>query len=84
MDNDLYFSSTSSNILNTKTPPIKSLNTKIKRSLSSSRRNSFKFNDDDNDILSPALKYDMDSTPSKKIKLRPLLSSNKKKNFRSS
>ena len=82
MDNDLNFSSTSSNnILYTKTPPIKSLNTKIKRSLSSSRRNSFKLNDDDNDILSPALKYDMDSTPSKKIKLRPLLSSNKKKNI---
>jgi hypothetical protein len=66
-------------MLKLKTPPVRGLDASATRILSNKRVDIF--SNDNTEDFSPALKYNMNSTPSKKIKLRPLKSSSKKTKF---
>ena len=72
MEGSTLFASASSSTLNVKTP-LQSLNPK--RVLTSNGKQSVGRR---NGKISPALKYNLDTTPSKKVKLKPLMSSSKK------
>ena len=72
MEGNTLFASASSSTLNVKTP-LQSLNPK--RVLTSNGKQSVGRR---NGKISPAFKYNLDTTPSKKVKLKPLMSSNKK------
>ena len=66
-------------MLKLKTPPARGLDASATRILSNKRVDIF--SNDNTEDFSPALKYNMNDTPSKKIKLRPLKSSSKKTKF---
>ena len=72
MEGSTLFASASSSTLNAKTP-LQSLNTK--RVLTSNGKQNVGRG---NGKISPVFKYNLDTTPSKKVKLKPLMSSSKK------